>query len=254
MKKLLLTMMLASTALLTGCGHTTATMAPLRGDASVGNVIGVPASYQAGQPLPGADGTPSLRKVDFPVMTYTADGEKSDPVNLLVSGTERQVRHVFGAEGWLQADPINAVTSAKMFKNFLSGGSYPTAPMSDLYLYNRTQDMALEKNTPTVRSRDHLRVWQTPLKDHLGRPFWAIAATRDVAVKFGASGLSFTHQISPDIDAERAVVINDFVKSGEVAMHYTLQSLPANFKGLNGGGDEFYTDGRTVVLELVQMK
>lgn len=214
------------------------------------SVVGIPASYVPGQPVPGADGTPSLRSVDWPKVTHTASGASSDPVNLVVSGSERQVRRAFGAEGWVQADRTNVVSAVKMVKAALLDKPYATAPMSDLYLYNRKEDIALQKDGTSARNRDHLRVWKMPLCDHNGLPFWAIAATHDIAIKWSAGEALPTHEISPDIDAERALVVNDFMKSGQVKMRYQLQSLAPNFKGVNGGGDVIFSDGRVEILEL----
>lgn len=238
---------------LVGCGKAPATMS-VPGQASASQVIGLPVSYQAGQPLPNMEGQPTLTKVTWPTITRTKDGKASDPVNLIVAGTEDQVRHVFGAEGWVEADKVNLWNAIKTIKGTILDTAYPTSPMSDLYLYNRVEDIAMQKNATTVRKRDHLRVWQTPLKDRHGRPFWAIAATRDIAVKLAPGDLLPTHEIEPSIDNERQYVVDDFIKSGQVRLRYQLQALPPNFHSVNGGGDEIFSDGKTEVLELAVIK
>ena len=240
---------------LTGCGRATSSAAPVRAKGpSVSQIVGLPMSYQAGVPMPGVEGTPSVQRVNWPRISRTAEGVLSDPVNLVISGSERHLRHVFTAAGWIGADPINLGTAVKTIKTSILGGQYPTSPMSDLYLYNRKQDIAFQKNPVGTRARDHLRVWQTPLQDRLGRPVWVVAATKDVAIKLGPGAVLPTHQISPFIDDERQLVVDDFLKAGHVAMRYQLQSLEPNFRGVNGGGDEFITDGKVEVLELVPMK
>jgi hypothetical protein len=198
-------------------------------------------------------GTPSLRQVDWPRITRTKAGLPADPVNLAVCGSERHVRHVFGAAGWLPADSVTVGSALKTARTAVLGGSYPTSPMSDLYLYNRRQDLAFQKNARGTRARDHLRIWRTPLVDQLGRPVWVIAATEDVAIKWGPGALP-THQISPFVDEERELVARDLLATGHVARHYALQSLPSDHPGHNGGGDGYVTDGRVFVLELVPMK
>lgn len=240
---------------LAGCGKASLNVAPIQAKAvNASQIVGLPTSYRAGVPLPGMAGTPSVQRVNWPRVSRTAGGVLSDPINLIICGTERHVRHVFSAAGWVGADPTNLGTALKTIKTSILGGQYPTSPMSDLYLYNRKQDIALQKNANGTRSRDHLRLWQTPLLDSLGRPLWAVAATEDVAIKLAPGAKLPTHQISPFIDDERQLVVDDFLKTGHVAMRYQLQSLEPNFRGVNGGGDEFITDGKAEVLELVPMK
>lgn len=256
-KKLVVVSMLAAATLLTGCGRTSGLTAPLRGTAvygANGAEVGIPGNYVAGQAFAGQEGAPCLTAPVWPKFTTAENGKTSDPVCMMVAGTEAQVKHVFGSQGWKQADAISAISAAKMIKNTITMGDYATAPMSYLFLYGRKMDQAWQKNNVGTYQRDHLRVWQTPLKDHLGRPFWAIAATQDVAVKWNYKELKPTHQISPNIDAERQLVVNDFLKAGQVKLRYQIQSLPVDFKGANGGGDEFYTDGKVEVLELVTIR
>jgi hypothetical protein len=256
MKKLVMITLLAAATLMTGCGRTAGAMAPLR-PAQFGTAnteVGIPTNYQPGQAYAGQEGVPTLTAATFPKFTTAENGKTSDPVNLMVAGSEAQIRHVFGAQGWKQADKISAISAAKMIKNTITMGDYDTAPMSYLFLYGRPMDQAWQKNNVGTYARDHLRVWQTPMKDHLGRPFWAIAATKDVAVKWNYKELKPTHQISPNIDGERQMVADEFIKAGQVKLRYQLQSLPVDFKGANGGGDEFYTDGKVEVLELVVIR
>ncbi|HEY9724628.1 MAG TPA: LssY C-terminal domain-containing protein [Oscillatoriaceae cyanobacterium] len=243
--------MVASVVLLAGCGYDGAATPPLPpAPDTPTQQVGIPSSYSPGQPLPGEVGTPSLTKLEFPQFTHTDGGAVSDPVNLMIAGSEGQVRGILHSAGWQEADPITLKSAAKIVGNFITGGHYPTAPVSDLTLYGRKQDFAYERDQGSIRSRDHLRIWRTPLTDLAGDNFWAIAATHDADVKFNDVGLSVTHAISPDIDSERALVEQIYLASGIVAQRYTLQSLPVNYHGVNGGGDEYYTDGRVVVLEL----
>jgi hypothetical protein len=252
-KHLLLASLLTAATLLAGCGKAPATSAPLRSTLAAqgqNGQVGLPGNYRPGVEYPGMDGVPSLRSANFPKFTHTDTGKQSDPVNMMVAGTEQQIKDVFTRNGWVGADAPTPVAIAKLLKVALAGGSYPTSPMSVLKLYNRVQDMNWQTNQIGVRARDHLRVWKTPLRDSQGRFFWAIAATKDVAIKFGPGDKLPTHQISPDIDAEREMVVKHFYRAGVVAMRYSIQSLPENYRGKNGGDDEFFTDGKVEVLEL----
>lgn len=200
-------------------------------------------------------GAPSLAKAAFPRFTRKAvSGNPGDPVNLLIAGTEEHLMHIFGSAGWVGADPITIKSAIKMGYAAISQNDYPTAPVSDLFLYARKQDLAFEKNSKKVYERDHLRCWKTPIVDRLNRPFWAVAASRDVAIKLVPGKLETTHQISPDLDAERQLVVDDFLKSGHVTARYQLQALSPDFHGMNGDMDEYFTDGQVEVLELANVQ
>jgi hypothetical protein len=195
---------------------------------------------------------PSLLEATFPALTRVRSGGSREPLNLLVAGTENQIRTIFKEQGWYTADPINALTALRMAAADLSNTGYLNAPMSDLYLYGRKQDLSYQKNSVSVKQRDHLRVWKTPLLDSLGRPFWAIAASKDIAVCFRCGHPD--HQIASDVDAERALVLADFNKSDQIALQYRLQSLPPGTHlpvATDGGGDAIDTDGAVSVLELI---
>lgn len=239
--------------LLVGCGREGAP-ASIPSAPGARAVVGLPGAYTPGWPFGGRNNTPSITRASFPVFTRTGAGAKSDPINVLVAASERQLRHVFAVSGWLPADPVTPATIARTIHAGLTRGEYPTSPMSDLLLYNRKQDMSYQKNAVSVLARDHLRVWRTPLTDRHARPFWAIAATKDVALRMGPSDRLPTHQISPDLDAERQLVVDDFSATGHVALRHALQVLPRGYKGTNGPGDEYYTDGRVEVLELVLLR
>lgn len=199
-------------------------------------------------PIPGM--VPTFEAVQWPTHSQTLRGRPADPINIVVVGSERHMRHVFAITGWVTADPITPITSARMVKAALTGGQYPTSPISPLMLYGKQQLLGYQKNAIGVKARDHLRVWRTPLADAIGRPVWAIGATKDVAIKWGPSDRLPTHQVAPDIDSERELVVNDFLRSGHVALRYQIQSLTSPFHGVNGTDDQYFTDGKVEVLEL----
>jgi hypothetical protein len=232
MFRLVRPLLLATLALqLTGCGRDVAPLMPIfaaRGFA--------------------AQGTATESIVAMPRFTQTARGAQGDMVNMVVVASEDTLKATFAQAGWLNADPIKFTTVARMAQAGLFAGHYPTAPMSALYLYGRIQDLAYQKNTVGISARDHLRVWRTPVQDAQGRPYWAVAATKDVAVKF-AHGMP-THRISPAIDEERRLVMDDFKATGRVVREDMVPVLPTGFQGKNGEDDPYTTDGQVAVLEL----
>lgn len=186
----------------------------------------------------------------LPRFTRTGRGRSGDPVNVVIAGTERQVIEGFDQAGWLPADPVTLWNALRMLKAGVTRGQYPTSPMSDLVLYGRTQDLAYQKNPKSIIARDHLRVWRSPVRDPLGRPYWIVAATKDVAVYWNKT--HSTHRIDPDVDAERQLVVDDWVATGRVARQASYLATEPGYRGSNGEGDPFFTDGRVIVLDLVE--
>jgi hypothetical protein len=207
------------------------------------------ASTLGARELPTATPTPSIVVMGFPRFSNKQTGRQADPVNVLLAASQPQLERLFDDAGWLLADPITPLSVAKMLEGTLdSNVQYPHAPMSNLFLYGRSQDYGFEKNGVGVRQRDHLRVWRTPQDDRLGRPIWAIAATKDIAIEW--VNRHPTHRIDGNIDAERALVVGDLRTFGKVLLTYTLNSLSGAYKGTNGDGDPIFTDGLVHVLEL----
>lgn len=241
MVRLLRPLLLGTLALqLTGCGAALAPGVPVYAARTF------QARAQAAAPLAFATASESITAM--PRFTRTGRGAQGDMVNLVLIASESTLKNAFAQAGWLSADPIKLTTVARMGSTGLFGGHYPTAPMSALYLYGRIQDLAYQKNAVGIISRDHLRVWKAPVQDAQGRFYWAVAATRDVAVKF-KGGLP-THRIAPDIDTERQLVVNDIVATGKVVRQDMVAVLPSGYQGANGEDDPFTTDGQVAVLEL----
>lgn len=61
--------------------------------------------------------------------------------------------------------PITSQTSAKIAEDSLAHRSYPTAPVSNLYVFGRVQDLAFEEPTNDVQNRGHIRTWETAFAD-----------------------------------------------------------------------------------------
>lgn len=76
--------------------------------------------------------------------TKTNDGLLGDPINLAFYGTEKELVAAFKASGWHIADPLSIRSSWKITLSSILGKSYPTAPVSSLFLFSRKQDLAFE--------------------------------------------------------------------------------------------------------------
>jgi len=178
----------------------------------------------------------------LPSATLTRDGRPGDPVNLVLVGTRSELSAAFRAAGWSAADPVTARSAVRIGVSVLLDRPYPAAPVSDLYLFGRPQDVAFELAVgDSARTRHHVRFWEAGVGDD-GRPVWAGAGTFDLRVGRSPATGRLTHRISPDVDAEREAVLAALRASGGLAGEWSWQrGGPA--VGRNGEGDWYYTNG-----------
>jgi LssY C-terminus len=188
-----------------------------------------------------------------PLTTYTRNGVAGDPLNVRIIATESQLTTAFAAAGWYRADEIDFVTSLRIVFDSLFARNYPTAPISNLYLFGRRQDYAFERPGKSVRERDHIRFWKSGQRSKDGRDIWLGAATHDIAVEFSKVSHLPTHKIAPDVDAERTIVLRDLIATGWVVDQTWELSFGGPFETHNALGDPYYTDGRVAILALANV-
>lgn len=183
-----------------------------------------------------------------PQITHTSNGIPGDPLNVALRGTAEQVRAAMLAARWLPADPITLKSSLRITEGTTLHRSYENAPVSNLFLWGRKQDLAFEQpvgNDP--RRRHHVRFWCSETVDAEGIPLWFGAATFDTKVGFSHRTGQITHHISADLDAERDKLIEDLRRAGGVLEVYWVDHFQEKLQGRNGGGDVYRTDGRLSV-------
>jgi hypothetical protein len=179
-----------------------------------------------------------------PKTTFTKEGIPGDPLNVGLVGNEADVIHSMTASGWLPADPITFRTSMRITESALFGKPYPTAPVSNLYVFGRVEDLAFEQSVPgNTRQRNHVRFWRSDELGRDGKPLWIGAATFDQSV--GVSHLTgkITHHIAPDLDEERDKLIGDLLAHSQLVSQYQVTGVGGILWGRNGGGDKYFTDG-----------
>src|SRR6266446_8593200 len=151
----------------------------------------------------------------FPRITRTQSGAHGDPINMVFVGRKEQILQSFHKAGWLIPDPITPQTAEKIAAASLAHRSYPTAPVSNLYVFGRVQDLAFEKPTNDVQNRGHIRIWKA---DTLigGQPIWVGAASYDSGIELSSTTHFPTHHIAPTVDLERNAVGSDLATIGLV--------------------------------------
>ena len=167
-----------------------------------------------------------LRPADhLPVYCVTPDGFASDPINIGIIGTRKQLIQAMGKAGWYMADPHTPRYLLRHALSFFLDWEYLNAPVSSLYLFGRKQDLAFEIPISGATERHHVRFWATTYEEgkrltvrnihwhHRNSRIegdnllWVGAASQDVGIAPIRHNLQLTHMIHPDTNAERELIV-----------------------------------------------
>ena len=185
---------------------------------------------------------------DSPRVTETHDKHPGDPLNVALIGTEEQVKRIMQAAKWFPAAALGIRSDLKIAADTILSRPDEQAPVSNLYLYGRKEDLAFEQPVGhNPRQRNHVRFWKTDDIDGDGRPGWVGSASYDEKVGLSHTTGQITHHISPDVDKERDKLFDDLKQTGELADFYTVPGYHKKLEGHKGGGDPWHTDGRLFV-------
>ncbi|HEX5226290.1 MAG TPA: LssY C-terminal domain-containing protein [Bryobacteraceae bacterium] len=176
------------------------------------------------------------------------DQRPSDITSLMFLGSSEQIAQAFKDAGWSPAARLNEQSKLETFRAMAEMRGYREAPVSILLLEGQPPDLVFEKLNDTFAARHHLRIWQRPGRFN-GKPIWVCAATHDTGIDFSEQDGTFIHKIDPEIDRERAKVINDLLFTGEVRGLALVDrpALPHDMS--NATGDALKTDGAMAVLQ-----
>jgi hypothetical protein len=185
---------------------------------------------------------------EIPRITRTKNGIHGDPLNIALVATEAELHRGILAAGWLPADPITLESSLRIAADSVLRRSYPEAPVSNLYLWGRKQDLAFEQAAgKDPRKRHHVRFWRSDRMESDGRPLWIGAATFDRHIGLSHTTGQITHHIAPDVDAERDKLLADLEQTERLSVVEWYNGFQTQHQGRNGGGDQWVTDGRLPV-------
>ena len=161
---------------------------------------------------------PSSRAHYGPRITRTGAGIPGDPLNVSFIGSEDDLLSALLEAGWYPADPITLKSSLRIAESTIFHRPYIDAPVSNLFLFGRKEDLAFEKPVSNdARQRHHVRFWQVPAKDESWEPYWLGAITFDRTVGFSHTTGQITHHIAPDVDTDRDGLIADLQRTGRIA-------------------------------------
>lgn len=186
-------------------------------------------------------------------VTNAAGSKTGDPLNLVLIGDAEAVWPAFLRSGW---DPTAAMGAGSALKTGIFGifgGAYRYAPISNLYVYGRAQDIALQKVRSNIHYRNHLRLWLAPVT-YQGLPVLIGQISRDIGSRFTTKSKTLTtHRIDPDVDDTRAALVQDFIHAQALAAYARGKGVgfvsPEEPRG-NLTGDPWFTDGYRAVMRL----
>ncbi len=176
-----------------------------------------------------------------------------DPLNIVVLGNGLHMLATLVRQGWDMTETTTTGSAWRTVMSSVFGVRYRTSPVSPLYVFDRPQDVALQKARGSVDVRNHLRLWLAPVTFQ-GEDVWVGQISRDIGIKLSSKTV-VTHKIDPIIDEARYYLVVDLGASQSLArLGYakgvgisTDQSPRYNYTE-----DPYYTDGLRVVLFLTK--
>ncbi len=182
----------------------------------------------------------SLKNWGIASITKTRSGADGDPINVGLYGSLEDVSSAFHQAGWRPADPRTVKKMLEILGSLVFSRPDPSAPVSNLYMWKRVQDLAFEKEVgPSVRERHHVRFWRTERLTKDGDPLWIGAATFDRGIWVR----KFAHHIGPDVDAERNFLFEQLSATGRIKDEFKVMGRGPTKKAFNGEEDPYFTDG-----------
>jgi len=189
---------------------------------------------------------------NLPCCATNQDGSKNgDPLNLVIVGGLDDAFPALVRRGWSPTEQKWSGAIRRMVSAALSGERYVNAPVSDLYLFGRPQDLALQKARDNIHQRNHMRLWLSNMLYH-DKPVWVGQVSRDIGIRATFHSPTFvTHKIDPDIDGARVALTEDMAYSQNLVRIGLVQGVGAAAQSApreNLTTDPYYTDGFRDVL------
>jgi len=186
--------------------------------------------------------------------TTNADGTRDgDPLNLVIVENRQSPIVPFISRGWHLARQLDFASAIETARAFIFRDEFLTSPVSPLYVFDRKEDFVLQKARSTINERVHARFWLTPYTFE-GRRVWIGQVSRDIGVRLTTQTWNLTtHKVAPDVDFDRAYMLQDILLSGFVERYGYVDGVgaaPASAPRTNLTGDPYYTDGLRVVIFL----
>jgi membrane-associated phospholipid phosphatase len=186
----------------------------------------------------------------LPHYTEGLTGLRQEPISLVLVGTRAQLVHAFQAAGWTENRPYTFGTLWGGIVASVTRQPDPAGPVTPSFLADEPNALAFSLPVgQTFAERHHIRFWTTTVETTTGQSLFLATASFDRGFELAPSTGLPTHQIAPDIDAERTFVVTSLEGTGLVTNSQSIQLVPPE-AGRNFDGDPFHTDGKAVILQL----
>ena len=171
----------------------------------------------------------------------------SDMTNIMFLATDDELRAAFEKAGWSAPSRLNTKSKLETARALIEARGYKEGPMSLLVLDGSVPDLAYQKGNNTFAKRHHLRIFRRS-GTFDGKPIWVCSSTHDTGIDFSERDRTFIHKIDPQIDQERAKVVNDLLFTGMIRSIALVDRPDIPRNATNATGDSLRTDGSMAVL------
>lgn len=188
-----------------------------------------------------------------PRITETSDHHPGDPLNVALVGSEEQVKQIMQAAKWFPAAALGLESDLRIGADVVLDRPDDHAPVSNLYLFGRKEDLAFEQPVgDSPRHRHHVRLWKLAEKTEDGQTQWIGSAVYDEGVGLSRTTGQITHVTAENVDAERDYLFKCLAATNDLADEYAVPNFHDHLTGENGGGDPWKTDGALYVGVIVE--
>lgn len=192
----------------------------------------------------------------LPCCTTDDNGERpGDPLNVIFVGELDYLMGALTRSGWTYTERITGKAALESVRSTLFGTPEWNYPVSPLYVFGRHQDFAMQRPRGSIPQRNHMRVWMAPVR-HEGRHVWLAQLSRDIGVKpTWHSPFLFTHVIDPEVDEDRAYLLELLMRSQSVAAFGYVGGVgeaTVENPRFNLTADPYRTDGRRLLIVVAE--
>lgn len=169
-----------------------------------------------------------------PIQISTYDGYDRFPLNIGLVANYDDLLDSLEAAGWTLADSGSLLNWLKSISFRIIKKDYPSAPISKLYIFGRSQDVGFEIRSAGRGVRHNLRLWATdfnpagPLGQQISNPskirasfaneqvFWIGSMSRDVLSDLAKNGFDLKHALKINADHERDMLVQTLSHSKQL--------------------------------------
>jgi hypothetical protein len=191
----------------------------------------------------------------LPRRAHGSDGEAEDLVNVLIVGSEQDMKLVFQAAEWVSVSRGNASSALSRDELLnLPEEAYVARPLHDLYLFGRPQDygFAHTELVTVVPARHYVRMWRGPSMVNR-QALWVGAAAHDSGPWWNSRAGEVSYSMVPDPDSERDFVRDTLSATGLVRAYGYVRFTERDWPAGTAADSSVPTDGRVLVITLVHL-